>query len=266
MPSSSPIPHEALIRFGSFAAMYCLMLFMEWRFPRRAPTQPKTRRLAANLGVVALSSSLVWLVFPILPVGAALWAERAGFGLMNLVPMPFWAKLALTVLLLDLAVWAQHLAAHRVRLFWLVHRMHHVDKDIDASTGVRFHPIEIALSMVWKLLLVVLLGAPALGVVIFEIVLNGTAVFNHANLALPLGLDRWLRLVLVTPDMHRVHHSTNPREFNHNLGFNFPWWDRIFRTYTAQPGQGHLDMKIGLNIFRDPKYQRLDQMLAIPFR
>jgi sterol desaturase/sphingolipid hydroxylase (fatty acid hydroxylase superfamily) len=222
-------------------------------------------RWIGNLGVVVISTVLVRLLFPVLPLALAVVIRDKGWGLIpQFGPSPL-SEILLGVLILDLAIYFQHRAFHAWRPLWRLHRMHHVDTYFDFTTGVRFHPLEIILSMAFKLALVVLLGPPVLAVLVFEIGLNCVAMFNHANIHLPAPLDSVLRLVVVTPDMHRVHHSTDSVEMNRNFGFNSPWWDRIFKTYKPGPDLGHENMMIGLNIFRDRKYRSLHRMLLIPF-
>jgi len=257
---------EPLIRLGVFAAVLALLMAWELLAPRRQPTVGRWRRWPGNVGVVLIDTLLVRLLFPTAAVGLALVAEAKGWGLLNLVAAPDWLALLATIILLDLIIYAQHVLFHAAPLLWRLHRMHHADLDIDVTTGVRFHPVEILLSMVIKLGAVVVLGAPALGVMIFEVLLNATSMFNHSNVRLPVGVDRWLRRILVTPDMHRVHHSIVARETNSNFGFNLPWWDWLFGTYRAQPAAGHVAMTIGLPQFRDPSELRLDRMLLQPLR
>jgi len=257
---------EALLRLIAFGGVLVALAVFEARFPRRRRRHPRLRRWPSNLGIVALDTLLVRLVFPLAAVGMAVLAAQHGRGLFNIVDLPFWAEFAASFLLLDLAIYAQHVMLHHVPLFWRMHRVHHADLDFDVTTGVRFHPLEILLSMTIKLGVVLLLGPPAVAVLVFEIVLNATSMFNHANLRIPAGVDRILRLVLVTPDMHRVHHSVLPEETNSNYGFNFPWWDRLFRTYRAAPKFGHNAMTIGLPIFRDARELRLDKLLVQPFK
>lgn len=256
---------EIALRIGSFLAMLIIMGVAETKWPRRQLDAPRKERWFANLSVSAISTFLARLLIPVAPVGMAMLCAEHRIGLLNLLPIPYWLSIAISVLLLDMLIYWQHVAFHRIRILWRIHRMHHADLNIDASTGIRFHPIEIVMSVGLKLAGITLLGPPAVAVIAFEILLNGCALFNHANVRLPLGLDAILRLVVVTPDMHRVHHSTNMREANRNYGFNFPWWDRIFGSYKAQPELGHEGMQIGMNIFREPKYGRLDRILAIPF-
>jgi sterol desaturase/sphingolipid hydroxylase (fatty acid hydroxylase superfamily) len=194
-----------------------------------------------------------------------IWVGREGWGVFNNVALPYWLEVALSAALLDFVIYLQHVMFHAVPALWRLHMMHHADMDYDVTTGTRFHPIEIMISMGIKFGAIALLGAPAMGVIIFEVLLNGTAMFNHGNFFIPLGIDRLLRLFVVTPDMHRVHHSVFPSEANSNFGFNLPWWDRLMGTYRAQPSRGHEGMTIGLNQFRDPARLTLPWMLALPF-
>jgi len=257
---------ETAIRLSCFVGVLVTMAVLEAVLPRRARAMGRRRRWPGNLGVVALSAVMLRLLFPATAVGVALATEAHGGGLLPWLGLPAWAAVAVAVVLLDLAIYLQHVLLHAVPALWRLHRMHHADLDFDVTTGLRFHPLEIVLSMVLKLMVVVALGAPALAVLIFEVLLNATSMFNHANLRLPLALDRVLRLVLVTPDMHRVHHSTDRRETNSNYGFNLALWDRLFATYRAQPALGHTGMQIGVAEFRDPKGQRIDRMLLQPLR
>ena len=206
------------------------------------------------------------MVFPTTAVGLALYGEQAGWGLFNAWGLPYWLAVIIGAVVLDFAIYLQHVMFHAVPMFWRLHRMHHADLDFDVTTGARFHPVEILLSMVIKFMVIAALGAPALAVLIFEVLLNATAMFNHANARLPLKVDALLRLVLVTPDMHRVHHSIHVEETNSNFGFNLPWWDRMFGTYRAQPRDGHEKMTIGIEDFRTKRDLRLDQMLVQPAR
>jgi sterol desaturase/sphingolipid hydroxylase (fatty acid hydroxylase superfamily) len=260
------LEYEAPIRLTAFFGMLATMAAWEWAAPRLPQDLPRAKRWPSNLGIVALDTLVVRLVFPVLPVGVAAAAQAHGWGVFNFAEVPRWLGFAMSVLILDLAIYAQHIAFHKVPVLWRLHRMHHADTAIDVTTGARFHPIEIVLSIVIKMAVVIVIGAPPGAVVVFEVLLNATAMFNHANLRLPLTLDRVLRLFMVTPDMHRVHHSTLKRETDSNYGFNLPWWDRLFGTYTAQPSAGHDGMVIGLDRFRDPLDQRLDKMLTQPFR
>jgi len=209
---------------------------------------------------------IVRVLFPTSAVALALLAETKGWGLLNAWPLPGWTAVIIAVLVLDLVIYLQHVLFHAVPALWRLHRMHHADLEFDVTTGARFHPIEIFLSMLIKLAVIGALGAPAVAVLVFEVLLNATAMFNHSNVRLPDRLDRILRWIIVTPDMHRVHHSVVVRETNSNFGFNLPWWDRLFGTYRPQPAAGHEGMTIGVEQFRDPAEQRLDRMLAQPFR
>ncbi len=258
--------NEGTIRLSIFLGVLVLMALWELAAPRRALSQSKPYRWFGNLGVVVLNTLVVRLVFPILAVGTAYWAEQRGLGLFNILALPGWFEVAVAAALLDMIVYWQHRLFHRIPLFWRLHRMHHADPDYDVTTALRFHPLEIVLSMGIKLAAVLILGPAALAVLIFEVLLNGTAMFNHGNVRLPLALDRWLRLVVVTPDMHRVHHSVEAAEYNRNFGFNLPWWDRLFGSYKAQPALGHREMQIGLPGFGGRVCANLVWMLVLPFR
>ena len=260
------LAHEPVVRLAAFVAIFATMALWEVFAPRRQQTIGRWRRWPANLGIVVLDSVLVRLIFPTAAVGVALFAETHGWGLLHALKVPGWFALVASMLLLDLAIYLQHVMLHAVPLLWRLHRMHHTDLEFDLTTGARFHPLEILLSLVIKLGVIVALGAPAVAVLAFEVVLNVTSMFNHGNVRLPQRLDRVLRRLLVTPDMHRVHHSWHPDETNSNFGFNLSWWDRIFGTYRAQPRDGHTGMTIGINQFRDPRELRLDRMLWQPMR
>jgi len=260
------IEHEPLIRLAVFLGVFVAMALAEALWPRRARARPRAARWPSNIGIVVLDTILVRVLFPASAVGMGLWAEARGFGLLHWLAAPAWLAVPVAVAALDLAIYAQHVVFHAVPLLWRLHRMHHADVDIDVTTGARFHPVEILASMLIKLAVVAALGAPAVAVLIFEVLLNATAMFNHANLALPPWLDRALRAVMVTPDMHRVHHSVLRREHDSNYGFNLSIWDRLFGTYRPQPEAGHAGMTIGLDRFREPEDQRLDRMLLQPLR
>jgi sterol desaturase/sphingolipid hydroxylase (fatty acid hydroxylase superfamily) len=265
-PHMNNMSNEPMIRLGIFASVLLVMALWEVLAPRRPQALGRLQRWPSNFGVVVLDTLLVRVLFPMGAVAIALWCEANGYGLMNVLAVPLWISIPLAVILLDLLIYAQHVAFHAMPMLWRLHRMHHADTEIDVTTGARFHPIEIVLSMVLKIVVVTLLGAPAVGVLVFEVLLNATAMFNHSNVKLPLAVDRVLRLFVVTPDMHRVHHSDVPQETHANFGFNMPWWDRLFGTYRDQPAAGHDAMTIGLPQFRDPAEQRLDRMLTQPFR
>lgn len=258
--------NEGMIRLSIFLGVLAAMALWEFAAPRRALGQSKWRRWAGNLGIVALNTMVVRLTFPILAVGAAVWAEQRGWGLFNLVALPGWLEIGAAAVLLDMVVYWQHRLFHMIPLFWRLHRMHHADLDFDVTTALRFHPFEIMLSMGIKLVAVLILGPAPLAVLIFEVLLNGTAMFNHGNVRLPLGLDRGLRLLVVTPDMHRVHHSIEAREYNRNFGFNLPWWDRLFGSYQEQPAAGHAGMRIGLRPYNGRICANLIWMLVLPFK
>lgn len=242
------------------------MALWEVAAPRRDQAIGRLRRWPANLGIVVLDTLLVRLAFPTAAVGVALVAEARGWGLLPALAAPPWLAVVAAVIALDLAIYLQHVLFHAVPVLWRLHRMHHADLELDVTSGLRFHPIEIVLSMAIKLGVVAALGVPAVAVLIFEVLLNATSMFNHGNVRLPLAFDRKLRWLVVTPDMHRVHHSILPRETNSNFGFNLALWDRLFGTYRAQPQAGHAAMTIGIDQFRDPRELRLDRMLLQPFR
>lgn len=260
------LSYEPIVRLSVFAAVFAVMALWEVLAPRRVQGIGRTHRWPGNLGVVVLDTILVRILFPTTAVGLALLAEAKGFGLFNFWLVAHWIAVVVSVVILDLVIYLQHVLFHAVPALWRLHRMHHADLEFDLTTGARFHPIEILLSMLIKLTVISAIGAPALAVLIFEVLLNATAMFNHSNVRLPAPLDRVLRWLLVTPDMHRVHHSVVVRETNSNFGFNLPWWDRLFGTYRSQPDAGHEGMTIGVSEIRDPAEQRLDRMLTQPFR
>lgn len=254
------------IRIGAFAAMFLVMAFWEIVAPRRPLMASKALRWSGNLGVLAIDTVLVRLLVTLLPIEMAQKVQGAGWGILNIVSLPYWLKVLIGLILLDLAIYLQHVMFHAVPIFWRLHMMHHADVDFDFTTGVRFHPVEIILSMAIKLAAVAVIGPQPLAVLLFEVFLNATSMFNHGNVRLPLAIDRYLRLIVVTPDMHRVHHSVVARETNSNFGFNFPWWDRIAGTYRAQPQAGHEGITIGLTQFQGIQRQTLPWMLLLPFR
>lgn len=258
--------NEPLIRLAVFLGVFALMAAWEMLKPGRAATLGRWPRWGVNWAIGIIDSLVVRLLFPAAAVGAALDAAGQGWGLLPALGWPLWAQILVTLLALDFAVWLQHLLMHKIPVLWRLHRVHHADRDVDVTTAIRFHPVEIALSMLFKIGIVYALGAPALGVILFEIVLNGCAMFNHANIRLPERLDRALRWVVVTPDMHRIHHSTIPRETDSNYGFNLPWWDRLFGTYTADPRDGQEGMRLGLDEYQTRDPAKLLWSLALPFR
>jgi len=255
---------ETAIRLAVFLGVLIGMAVWEVAVPRRRVEIPRLLRWSNNLALVMVDTLLVRLAFPVVAVGLAVTAEQNGWGLLNQLSMTGWIMVPIAVLLLDLAIYLQHVLFHAVPALWRLHRMHHSDLEFDVTTGLRFHPLEILLSMGIKLGVVMALGPPALAVLIFEVLLNASSMFNHSNIRLPLRIDRLLRLLIVTPDMHRVHHSIHPSETNSNFGFNVPWWDRILGTYLAQPNCGHEDMIIGIEQFRNKRSLWLDRMLIQP--
>ena len=264
--SDALLSHEPALRLGIFLAILIAMAVWELASPLRRVEIPRLIRWSNNLALVALDTVLVRLAYPVAAVGLAQIAVTNGWGLFNLVTVPTWLAVVISLLLLDFAIYLQHVVFHAVPALWRLHRMHHADLEFDVTTGLRFHPVEILLSMALKLGLVLLLGPPAIAVLLFEIILNGAALFNHSNISLPRPVDRILRLVLVTPDMHRVHHSSDPRETHSNFGFNLPWWDRLLGTYRAAPALGQRDMQIGLPQFRTRRDLWLDRLLLQPLR
>jgi sterol desaturase/sphingolipid hydroxylase (fatty acid hydroxylase superfamily) len=260
------IDNELAVRLAGFLAVFLVMALWEIIAPRRGLSVSKSSRWAANVMITILGALAVRLLFPVAAAGTALIAAHKGWGVLPALGLPEALSGLIAFLVLDLAIYLQHSFFHRNHLLWRLHLMHHTDLDIDVSTGARFHPLEIVISMLYKMALVAILGAPAWSVVLFEIVLNATSMFNHGNVRMPLALDRVLRTLLVTPDMHRVHHSVIVEERNSNYGFNFPWWDRLFGTYTAQPEKGHLEMAIGLHAYRDQARLSLIDLVTLPFR
>jgi sterol desaturase/sphingolipid hydroxylase (fatty acid hydroxylase superfamily) len=256
---------EPLIRLSFFFGILFIMFLWELTAPRRPLTTSKITRWFSNLGLVLIDSIAVRLVFPTALAGVALLAQQRGWGVFNLFELFSLLKIIFSVLILDLAIYLQHVMFHSAPLFWRLHMVHHSDMDIDVTTGVRFHPIEIILSMGIKMIVVILIGAPPVSVLIFEIILNGTSMFNHGNVRYSQQIDSFLRLLVVTPEMHRVHHSTIRWETNSNLGFNFPWWDRLFGTYRDQPAKGHLEMTIGLDQYKEPQKLTLRWLIVLPF-
>ncbi|MCH8845592.1 MAG: sterol desaturase family protein [Proteobacteria bacterium] len=258
------ISHEAWFRLGAFALILLLMLLWEATDPRRIPSLGWNRRLN-NLALVSMDVVLVRLLVPVATATMAEISITRGWGLFNIVDAGLWPAFFLSLLLMDLLIYGQHVVMHQIPLLWRIHRLHHTDLDIDVTTALRFHPFEIILSMFLKLLFIALLGAPVVAVIVFEIILNISSMFNHSNIQIPLRIDRILRYFIVTPDMHRVHHSVIKVETNSNYGFNIPWWDYIFRNYRSQPAAGHIKMKIGLNEFRGDKEIFLHWLLLQPF-
>jgi sterol desaturase/sphingolipid hydroxylase (fatty acid hydroxylase superfamily) len=258
--------YEPAIRLSCFVGVFAMMVLWEALAPCRTRSVSRWLRWSNNLGLVALNTVLVRMATPAAVVGLAAVAEVQGWGLLNQLSLPGWLSVLAAALLLDLAIYLQHVLFHAVPVLWRLHRMHHADLDIDVTTGVRFHPLEMILSLAIKLMVVAALGPSVVAVVVFEVLLNATSMFNHANVRIAPRLERALRLLVVTPDMHRVHHSVVARETNSNFGFNLPWWDWLLGTYRAQPGDGHLAMSIGIEQFRAPRDLWLDRMLVQPWR
>ncbi len=257
--------NEAGLRVFFFVAILAIMAIWEMLSPRRDRRIGRPVRWVRNLSLVFLNSFLARVVVPFTAVGAALYAGQHQIGLWHILHLPYIISVILSLLMLDLLIYLQHVIFHHVPLLWRLHKIHHIDQEIDVTTGLRFHPLEIILSVLIKSTAVILLGVPVMAVVIFEILLNATAMFNHGNVKLPATIDRILRWIIVTPDMHRVHHSVIMSETNSNFGFNLPWWDRIFRTYQARPAAGHDGMKIGLQDYQDVEKTGLWSLIIIPF-
>jgi sterol desaturase/sphingolipid hydroxylase (fatty acid hydroxylase superfamily) len=258
--------NEQAIRLTAFIGIFAVMALWEVAAPRRERHFTRRRRWSGNLGVVVLNTLLLRLLFPAAAVGMAAFTEAEGWGLMQSVGLPFWTKVLISFVLLDLVIYLQHVMVHAVPVLWRLHRVHHADPEYDLTTGARFHPIEIILSMLIKITTIAALGPPVVAVILFEVVLNGMAMFNHGNVRIPERIDRALRWLVVTPDMHRVHHSMESDETNSNFGFNLSLWDRVMGTYQAQPRLGHSGMEIGLRPLQDPQLTtRLAGILWIPF-
>ena len=258
--------HEIAIRAGFFVAVFALMAAWEAIAPRRALTVSRPVRWANNLGLVLFNTLILRLLFPAAAVGMAAFAAEQGWGIFNHYQVTPMIAVVVSVVAMDFMIYLQHVMVHAVPLLWRLHRVHHADLDFDVTTGARFHPVEIVLSMLIKFATITVLGPPVLAVLIFEVLLNATAMFNHSNVRLPPVLDRVLRWLVVTPDMHRVHHSVEDDEANSNFGFNLPWWDRLFGTYRDQPRAGHENMRIGIHGYRDAGLVSwLPGMLWLPF-
>lgn len=258
--------YEVVFRLGAFFTIFLIMALWELMAPCRQLLVSKRQRWLSNLSMVALNSLLLRLFFPAAAVGAASFAIEDGWGLFNVYSLPPVLEIVLAIIILDLVIYLQHVMVHAIPALWRLHRVHHADIDFDVTTGARFHPIEMILSMLIKFAAILLLGPALVAVVIFEVLLNATAMFNHSNVQLPKKIDRLLRWLVVTPDMHRVHHSIEDDETNSNFGFNLPWWDRLMGTYQDQPRLDHQQMQIGIRGFRDAQQvNRLPGMLLLPF-
>lgn len=259
--------HESAIRLGAFIGMLVIMGLWETLMPRRTPTLSRWLRWANNLGLVVLNTLLLRLLFPAAAVGVALTAAQHGWGVLNLWEVTPAIAVVAAIVVLDFAIWLQHVMFHAIPALWRLHRVHHADPDYDVTTGLRFHPIEILLSMLIKFAVILVLGPPVVAVILFEVLLNAGAMFNHGNVSLPPVLDRVLRWIIVTPDMHRVHHSVADDEANSNFGFNLSWWDRSLGTYRDQPRGGHEGMTVGIRAYRSPgAVTWLPGLLTLPFR
>lgn len=260
---------EGTWRFLIFASVLIVMALLEALAPRRERQLSRWHRWLTNLTLGGAGSlvgrAMAALSIPLAAIATAIWAEQSGWGILNHTSLPAWFEILLGVIILDFAIYLQHVASHKVPILWRLHKVHHSDRDIDVTTAIRFHPIEIGLSMLWKILVVLLLGPAAFAVFLFEVILNASAMFNHANLKLPGGLDKWLRMLIVTPDMHRVHHSIIQIETDSNYGFNLSIWDRLCGTYIPQPTHGHEEMSIGLKEQQGPEPARLLWSLGFPF-
>jgi len=260
------IKYEVPVRLSFFFGVFFIMALWEFIAPRRQLIVPKVMRWTNNIALVFLNSFILRLLFPAAAVGMATFAEAQGWGAFNYYDLPLVITVPVSVIIMDMVIYLQHVMVHAVPALWRLHRVHHADPDFDVTTGSRFHPLEIVLSMLIKFAVIAVLGPPVLGVIIFEILLNATAMFNHSNVRLNLAVDRVLRLFVVTPDMHRVHHSVEADETNSNFGFNLPWWDRLFGTYRAQPRAGHERMVIGIHQYNQPsQVSWLHKMLLLPF-
>jgi sterol desaturase/sphingolipid hydroxylase (fatty acid hydroxylase superfamily) len=257
---------EGLIRLGAFLTVFIAVALWEVLAPRRRQAFGRLARWPHNIGLLLVDVILLRVLAPGAAIAVAMTAEAGGWGLLNAVPLPAWIAVPVGVVLLDLTIYFQHVMFHAVPTLWRLHRVHHADLEFDLTTGTRFHPVEILISTTIKCAAVAAIGAPAISVLAFEVLLNATAVFNHANASVPERIERWLRWLIITPDVHRVHHSVRYEESSSNFGFNLPWWDRLFGTYRAQPKMGHAAMTIGVDAFRSPRDSRLDRLLIQPLR
>ena len=259
--------HENAFRLSFFFGTLLVMALWETIAPKRALTVSRALRWANNLGLVFLNSFILRLIFPVAAAGVAAFAAEHGWGLLNYYSLPLGLSVILSIIVMDLVIYLQHVLVHAVPVLWRLHRVHHADLDYDVTTGARFHPIEIIFSMLIKFATIVVIGAPVIAVILFEIILNAMAMFNHGNVGLPKTLDKLLRWFVVTPDMHRIHHSIEDDETNSNFGFNLSCWDRVFGTYREQPRGGHQGMIIGIRTFREQKQASwITGMLTMPFK
>lgn len=266
MLSEISLDAEVLVRLSTFAGLFAVFAVWELLSPRRTQSHSRSVRWLNNLAIMVLNGLVVRLGIPLAAVGTAIAAQDQNLGLLNQVTLPAWFAMVVAIVALDLILYLQHLVFHHVDFLWRLHRMHHADLEVDVTTGLRFHPIEIVLSMAIKMAAVLVLGAPVVAVIAFEVLLNASSLFNHANIRIPDKVDRVMRYFIVTPDMHRVHHSVVQQETDSNFGFNVPWWDYLFGTYRASPQAGHIGMKVGIEHFRTPRDLWLDHLLLQPFR
>jgi len=256
---------QATIRLSVFLGTFALMALLEFILPKKERALPRGKRWLTNWSLVVINSVSMRFLIPVLAVSVAQYVNQSGWGLLNLVDLPFWLDCVIAIIALDMLIYWQHVASHHLPVLWRFHKVHHADRDIDVTTGARFHPIEIGLSMLYKFVCIAVIGAPIMAVFIFEVVLNASAMFNHSNVRLSKGLDSVLRKFIVTPDMHRVHHSIIVPETNSNYGFFLSAWDRLFSSYIAQPAKGHDGMTIGLEEYQDTQPASLIWSLKIPF-
>lgn len=260
------LSYETAIRLGIFAGLLVVLLLAEAIWPRKNRVESRVARWRTNAVFTVVDALALRLLVPLAAVGVAAYASTKGWGLLNIVTLPNWAVIVISLVLLDMAIYWQHVATHKIPILWRLHQVHHTDRDMDVTTAVRFHPIEICLSMIYKMAIVAALGVPVVAVILFEVILNGCAMFNHSNLRLPKWLDKILRIFIVTPDMHRVHHSTDMRETNSNYGFSTSVWDRIFGSYIAQPAAGHNAMTLGLSEHQNERPREVVWSLLLPFK
>ena len=262
---SLAVEPELLLRLIFFGGILSLMLLWEWRVPLRRNIIPRRVRWLNNFGLMVLNAALLRLTMPAILVATAALAAREGWGLLNMVTLPWFISCLLALILLDLSIYVQHVLFHMVPSLWRIHRVHHTDVHCDVTTSLRFHPFEMLLSNAIKLTIVLMIGAPIVAVISFEVLLNGTSMFNHANVNVSNRFDTVLRWLVVTPNMHRIHHSVSSQEYGCNFGFNLPWWDKLFGTYLVNPALGHLDMEVGTKQFRTRRDLWLDKLLIQPF-
>lgn len=257
--------YESYIRLISFFGLFALLTLWEISSPKRELLQLRQFRWFSNIGLIVISSVLVRFIVPTAAVGVAFHVEENNLGFLNYYDLPFVIHFLLAFILMDLSIYFQHVMFHSLPLFWRFHRVHHSDLDCDVTTGLRFHPFEMLISIIFKFLVILSIGAPVITVVIFEIILNAASMFTHSNIKMPHTIERIFRWFFVTPDMHRIHHSIHENETNSNFGFFISWWDRLFDTYISQPKDGHEKMELGLSFFREPKWQNLRWLIYLPF-